>query len=146
MHKRSTNYSTNNSIRVGKADNSTLVSGTVNGNITTSSTSAHQSGNFGVGVNQGEIRTEKLGGIINEAPSQNPDKQSEISREPKVLLDAVDWAQRFLFGWQFFTVILGLLIAIIAGVGTQIDLDHLLPKQKEQPTQQKIEPSTPELK
>ena len=144
MHKRSINYSTDNSIRVGKADNSALVSGTVNGNITTSST--HQSGNFGVGVNQGEIRTEKVGGTINEAPSQNPGKQSEISREPKVLVNAVDCAQRFLFGWQFFTVILGLLIAIIAGVGSQIDLDNLLPKQKEQPTQQKLEPSASELK
>lgn len=146
MHKRSINYSTDNSIRVGKADNSALVSGTVNGNITTSSTSTHQSGNFGVGVNQGKIRTEKVGGTINEAPSQNPGKQSEISREPKVLVNAVDCAQRFLFGWQFFTVILGLLIAIIAGVGSQIDLDNLLPKQKEQPTQQKLEPSASELK
>jgi len=146
MNKRSINYSSDNSIRVGKADNSALVSGTVNGNITTSSTSTNQSGNFGVGVNQGKICTEKLGGIINEAPSQNSGKQSEISRVPKVLVDGVDCAQRFMFGWQFFTVILGLLIAIIAGVGSQIDLDNLIPKQKEQPTQQKLEPRAPELK
>lgn len=146
MHKRSIKYSTDNSIRVGKADNSALVSGTVNGNITTSSTSTHQSGSFGVGVNQGEIRTDKLAGTINEAPSPNPGKQSEVSRIPKVLVGTVDRAQRFMFGWQLFTVILGLLIAMIAGVGNQIDLDNLLPKQKEQPTQQKLEPTAPELK
>lgn len=146
MHNRSIKHSTDNSIRVGKADNSALVSGTVNGNITTSSNSTHQSGNFGVGVNQGEIRTDKLAGIINEVSSQSPSKQSEVSRAPKVLVDAVDHAQRFMFGWQFFAVIFGLLMAIIAGVGTQIDFDRLLPQQKEQPTQQKLEPTAPELK
>lgn len=146
MHNRSINHSTDNSIRVGKADNSALVSGTVNGNITTSSNSTHQRGNFGVGVNQGEIRTDKLAGTINEAPSPNPGKQSEVSRTPKVLVGTVDRAQRFMLGWQLFAVIFGLLIAIIAGVGTQIDLDNLLPKQKEQPTQQKLKPTVPELK
>ncbi|MEG4058470.1 MULTISPECIES: hypothetical protein [unclassified Microcoleus] len=148
MQNRSNNHSTDKSIRVGQADSSAIVSGRVNGNITISSTSTHQSGNFGVGANNGTIRTDKLAGIINEAPSHSPGKQNEVSRVPKikVLLDAVDHAQRFMFGWQFFAVIFGLLMAIIAGVGTQIDFDGLLAKQKEQTTQQKLEPTAPELK
>jgi len=146
MQKHSNNYSTDKSIRVRQADSSAIVSGIVIGGFTISSNSTHQSGDFGVGVNNGTIRTDKVAGIINEEPSQIPGKQSEVSRVPKVLLDAVDHAQRFMFGWQFFALIFGLLMAIIVGVGTQIDFDGLLAKQKEQTTQQKLEPTDPELK
>jgi hypothetical protein len=146
MQNRSKNHSTDKSIRVGQADSSAIVSGRVNGNITISSNSTHQSGNFGVGANNGTIGTDKLAGTINEAPSHSPGKQNEVSRVPKLLLDAVNHAQRFMFGWQFFAVIFGLLMAIIAGVGMQIHFDGLLAKQKEQTTQQKLEPTAPELK
>jgi hypothetical protein len=134
MQNRS-NHSTDNSINVGHADGSAIVSGTVNGNITTNSNSTHQSGSFGVGVNNGEIHTDtRL--KTNEAPSSRTSQKSGTPSPQKVLVDAVDHAQRFTFGWQFFAIFIGLLMAILTGVGTQIDFDNLQPKPKEQTTQQ----------
>ncbi len=37
----------------------------------------NQSGNFGVGVNQGEVHTEKLAGTINEGQQQNLDEAAK---------------------------------------------------------------------
>lgn len=144
MQNRSKNHSTDKSIRVGQADSSAIVSGSVIGDLTISSNSTHQSGDFGVGVNNRTIRTDKVAGIINEEPSQISGKQSEVLRVPKILVDAVDHAQRFVFGWRFLPVIFVVLMAIIVRVGMQIDFDRLLPKPQEQTIQQKPELTDPE--
>jgi hypothetical protein len=113
--------------------------------------SIHQSGNFAVGVNQGEIKTEKLAATINETQAttlmgQSPAGQRNVSSAPKVMVNAIDHAQRFLFGWQLITVLIGLLMAAIVGIGSQIDFDNLLPKQKEPTTQQESNQAKPKLK
>jgi uncharacterized protein YjbI with pentapeptide repeats len=56
------------------------------GNTTMTGDSFNQSGNFGVGINKGEINTEKLAGTINEAQQRNlADTAAEIQQLLKQL-------------------------------------------------------------
>ncbi|NEP36642.1 hypothetical protein [Moorena sp. SIO3B2] len=61
-----------------------------------------------------------------------PQLKNQISRGLGTLVSTVvevmDHAQRFLFTWQLFVILIGLLVAVFVGVGSKIDFNQLLPK------------------